>query len=198
MLSLPRSVKAARELPSARNGRDAGLSTLSTVPVDVYAPDRRRAEFVSALVADRPWPTNRRRARLVVHRLRPRPLPTRGLALSPRLRFIVVALLLALTAAVAAGCGSTAAPTLATNSFVNCLPSTLAVDGGQIEGLSVEGTTCQVGERVMAAVIAGLNAGKGSGGYPELVYGWNCSSNDGNQTTCTRGRDTLYAQYALP
>ena len=115
----------------------------------------------------------------------------------PRLRLTALAVLIGLTAGVAAGCGASTAPTPATNSFVGCLPSPLAVNGGQIEGLSVEGAACQVGERVMTAVIAGLNAGKGSSGYPEPVYGWNCSSYDGNQTTCTRGHATLYAQYAL-
>jgi hypothetical protein len=49
----------------------------------------------------------------------------------------------------------------------------------------------------MTSVIGDLAAGKGTNDYPVHVAGWNCVSYDGNQTTCFRGRATLYAQYGL-
>ncbi len=49
----------------------------------------------------------------------------------------------------------------------------------------------------MTNVIAHLHSGIGTGAQPVQVAGWNCVSYDGNQTTCTRGRATVLAQYGL-
>lgn len=107
---------------------------------------------------------------------------------------LAVPALVGLTAGVVAGCGSSVVT--ATNSFVSCSASGLAVEGGQIDVLSIEGASCVTADRVMTAVIAGVNAGEALSGVPGLVEGWRCVTYDGNQATCTRGHATLYAQYA--
>jgi hypothetical protein len=108
-------------------------------------------------------------------------------------RALAVAVAIAATAAVIAGCGSSAAPP--PESFASCLPSGLTVQGGQIEVLSVQGAPCAAAEQVTTSVIAGLDAGKSVNGTPGLVGGWNCVTYGGNQATCTRARATLYAQF---
>jgi hypothetical protein len=97
------------------------------------------------------------------------------------------------TAGVVAGCGASALP--ATAPFASCLGSPLAVEGGQIEVLSIEGAGCQTGEQVTTGVIIELNAGKSISVTPVPVRGWKCVTYDGNQATCTRGHEMLYAQY---
>jgi hypothetical protein len=83
------------------------------------------------------------------------------------------------------------------NAYADCLASSLAVSGGQIDGLSSGRTPCQTAERVVAAEIANLAAGLGTGGGPTRVDGWTCLSYDGNEVTCTRGHATVYAQFSL-
>jgi hypothetical protein len=107
-------------------------------------------------------------------------------------------ILAALAGLAVAGCGASSAPAPATY-FVGCPlgpPWPLPVAGGLLYGLSVEGITCQFGVRLMTSVIGDLHAGKGNGS-PVQVDGWNCVSYDGNETTCFRGRATLYGQYGL-
>ena len=109
-------------------------------------------------------------------------------------------MLVALTAGVAAGCSGSTPPPLAPGSFIGCaLGPTwpLPVAGGSLAVLSVEGTSCQYGVGLMTNVIAHLHSGIGTGAQPVQVAGWNCVSYDGNQTTCTRGRATVLAQYGL-
>ena len=107
-------------------------------------------------------------------------------------------ILAALVGLAVAGCGASSAPAPAIY-FVGCPlgpPWPLPVAGGLLYGLSVEGTTCQFGVRLMTSVIGDLDAGKGNG-YPVQMDGWNCVSYDGNETTCFQGRATLYGQYGL-
>ena len=44
---------------------------------------------------------------------------------------------------------------------------------------------------------AGVTGGKNGEGRALQVSDWSCVSYDGNQTTCTRGRATIRAQYGL-
>jgi hypothetical protein len=125
----------------------------------------------------------------------------RGVALPSR-RAFASAVLVGLAAGILAACGGTASrPSL---SFATCplLPrdpknGLFAVPGGWLVAMSVIGTTCQLGERLMASDVRDLDAGNSADEHPFQVAGWNCLNYDGNQTTCLRGRSTLYAQYLL-
>jgi hypothetical protein len=120
----------------------------------------------------------------------------------PNRRAFASAVLIGLTAGILAACGGTASrPSL---SFATCplLPrdpqnGLFAVPGGWLVAMSVTGTTCQLGEQLMASDVRDLDAGKSADQHPLQVAGWNCFNYDGNQTTCLRGRATLYAQYLL-
>ena len=91
-----------------------------------------------------------------------------------------------------AACGSSKAET-AGAPFISCLPAGMAVTGGRLESLAVQGSTCAVAEQVMTLVIARQNAG---GGETVTVEGWRCESYGGNQTTCLHGAASLYGQYS--
>jgi len=81
--------------------------------------------------------------------------------------------------------------------YVGCLPSGLAVTGGEIESLAVQGSTCSDAERVTMDVLQDLSTGRDdTSDLPWRVDTWRCASY-GNQLTCTRGRETVYAQFGL-
>ncbi len=65
--------------------------------------------------------------------------------------------------------------------------------GGHFTSLSVRGTGCVEA----AKIIRDLAAGKGSRTYPVHVDGWQCYSGTG-LTSCSRGAQTLGAQYRVP
>lgn len=105
-------------------------------------------------------------------------------------------MLIGLTAGLAAGCGSSSPATA--GPFISCAASGLAVPGGQIEVLSVDGAGCQTAAGVMSAVMVRLDDAKATSSGPKLVEGWNCVTYEGSQATCIRGHTMLYAQYTLP
>jgi hypothetical protein len=113
-----------------------------------------------------------------------------------RRRSILIALLVALCAGAVAGCGSSPASTA--SSYAGCLATPIPADGGEIVALAIQGATCNAGETVEAAVIGALNHGGKADGSVASIDGWRCASYTGiDQTNCTDGPATLYAQYSL-
>jgi len=114
------------------------------------------------------------------------------------LRAVALSVLVGLSLA---SCGTGQASAPAAERFAGCplLGPTwpLAVAGGSIAALSVEGITCEAAVREMTSLIATLDSGRGGDGRPLTVSGWSCLSYDGNQATCLRGGATLYGQYGL-
>jgi hypothetical protein len=111
-------------------------------------------------------------------------------------RSILIALLVALCAGTLVGCGSSPAATA--SSYAGCLGTPIPADGGEIVALAIQGATCNAGETVEAAVIGALNRGGKSDGSVVSIDGWRCASYTGiDQTTCTDGPATFYAQYSL-
>jgi hypothetical protein len=113
-----------------------------------------------------------------------------------RRRSIRIALLVALCVGAVAGCGSSSAST--TSSYAECLGTPIPADGGEIVALAIDGASCSAGETVESAVIGALDHGGKADGSVVSIDGWRCASYTGiDQTTCTDGPATLYAQYSL-
>ncbi len=109
-------------------------------------------------------------------------------------------MLIAVSGALIAGCGGAGTgPSSSSSSgatFASCAP--YSTGGSQVAVLSVAGIDCEQGTVVISSVIAALVAGRGRGGLPFAVDGWRCVSFAGTeQATCTRGRETIYAEYVL-
>lgn len=100
-------------------------------------------------------------------------------------RFLVaIALTCALSAAVVASPASSASG--------KCRG--YGISGGHVKSMSVKGTSCRTGKRIVRKLYRGEN--DGFRGNIVFVEHWRCRSNTG-LTTCWRGRRTISAQYVL-
>jgi hypothetical protein len=68
------------------------------------------------------------------------------------------------------------------------------ISGGRVKSMSVYGTTCGTGKRIVRKLYRGEN--DGYRGNIVFVEKWHCRSNTG-LTSCSSGRDRIYAHYVL-